>query len=157
MTQAEVAERLQCAPNTVCNWETGDRTPRATDLNTLADLYDCTSDYLLCRSEHSTQLPLGELLIDHETVESILSARTEEQLYESVDWDPQMVMFWYNFRTGTRVGSRQKVNELTTKLVSHIRSIAPRLWREYEEARQQFKQSQVKSWSRIQERRNSAT
>ncbi len=47
LTQAEVAARIDCAPSLVSNYETGERTPSLESLLALANIYNCSTDYLL--------------------------------------------------------------------------------------------------------------
>lgn len=47
MTQVQLAKELHVAPNTLCNWENGNRTPDAETLKRIADYFDVTVDYLL--------------------------------------------------------------------------------------------------------------
>lgn len=46
-TQKELGEILMVEQNTVSQWETGERTPRAAMLIKLADILGCTLDELL--------------------------------------------------------------------------------------------------------------
>ena len=47
MTQAEIAARIGVNQNTVSQWETGERMPRAVMIIQLAKVLDCTVDELL--------------------------------------------------------------------------------------------------------------
>ena len=51
MTQQQVAEQIGVAKNAVSMWETGKRDPSFDKLIKLSDLFDCSVDYLLGRSE----------------------------------------------------------------------------------------------------------
>ncbi|MBQ7542892.1 MAG: helix-turn-helix transcriptional regulator [Clostridia bacterium] len=64
MTQTDLAETLHVSGGTVAMWETGKRTPKAEMLIRIADLFSCTLDYLLGRSD---------------TVNITKSERTEQQ------------------------------------------------------------------------------
>lgn len=47
MRQADLAEAIGTSMQTVSNWETGNRVPRADVLQDLCKALDCSSDYLL--------------------------------------------------------------------------------------------------------------
>lgn len=47
MTQAELAEKLNCNRQKIADWERGKTTPAADDIILLAKIFDVTSDYLL--------------------------------------------------------------------------------------------------------------
>lgn len=142
LSQTEVAEHLNVRPNTVCGWEAGGRMPRAPELWSLAELYSCTTDYLLGRAEHATSLPVGELLVDQDVVDQILRAKSPEDIEHLVDWQPQMIGFWQIVKGGTRVRTRQHVQALTFELMSHVRKVAPELWKLYAEGVREFTKRQ---------------
>jgi len=147
LSQSGVADHLGVAANTVCGWECGDRMPRAPELVALGELYGCTSDYLLARSDYSTGLPVGELLVDQELVDRVLRAQTAAELEELVDWHPQFIGFWHVVNNGTRVWTRRHVQSLTFRLMSHVQKIAPELWQTYELAVQDIRRRQSQ-WER---------
>ncbi len=47
MTQTELSYKLNVGQNTISQWETGERTPRAEKLIQLAEVLNCTIDELL--------------------------------------------------------------------------------------------------------------
>lgn len=47
MTASEVANKIGVHENAVLRWESGDNDPLGTNLIKLANLYDCSPDYLL--------------------------------------------------------------------------------------------------------------
>ena len=51
MNQREAAQRLGVNQSTVCFWETGRNFPRASMLVKMADLYCCSMDQLLGRTQ----------------------------------------------------------------------------------------------------------
>lgn len=53
LTQPELAKILNVSKQTVSNWEKGHRIPDAMTLNQLADIFDCTIDYLIGRSNNA--------------------------------------------------------------------------------------------------------
>lgn len=51
INQPELAKLMNVTKQTVSNWENGHRIPEANTLKALADLFDCSVDYLLSRTE----------------------------------------------------------------------------------------------------------
>lgn len=51
MRQTDLAEAIGVSAQTVCNWETGARLPRADVLTRLCEALGCSSDYLLGLSD----------------------------------------------------------------------------------------------------------
>lgn len=153
LNQAEVADRVGVAANTLCGWESGERMPRAIDLLMLADIYSCTADYLLGRSEHATSLPVAELLVDQGVVNKILRAESPADIQDVVDWQPQMISFWQVVTRGTRVCTRQQVQALTVELASHVQKVAPEMWRLYELGADELKKRR-EQWTRKSRRTN---
>ncbi len=149
LTQTEVAQRLSIASNTVSGWESGTRSPRAPELYHLAKLYRCTADYLVGVCESPSELPVGDLLIDIDLAERILRCRNEVDIARLVEWDPHMITFWHVVRRGTRVGSQPEVEAWVSRLVDHVRKIAPQLWLEFEQARRTLTTLKQRSWTRI--------
>lgn len=64
----ELASSLNVEPATITNWEKGKRFPREDMLIEIADFFDCTTDYLLGRTDNrSSIIYFGEL--DNQPVE----------------------------------------------------------------------------------------
>ena len=55
----QVAELIGVHKNVLSTWETGQKNPSYENLLKLADLYDCSVDYLLGREEKSNKSPAG--------------------------------------------------------------------------------------------------
>lgn len=55
LTQNEIAISLGVSQNTISQWETGERLPRADKLPLLAKILDCTVDDLLATQSHTTE------------------------------------------------------------------------------------------------------
>lgn len=72
MKQAELASILQCSPTTVSNYEVGIRDIDSETVCRLCDVFGCTADYLLGRSE----LPTNE--ISDEEAELVLAFRSAD-------------------------------------------------------------------------------
>ena len=51
MKQAELAQLLSCTPTAISNYETGFRSPDIETIHKLCEIFGCTADYLLNRSE----------------------------------------------------------------------------------------------------------
>lgn len=51
MKQAELAQLLSCTPTAISNYETGFRSPDIETIHKLCEIFGCTADYLLGRSE----------------------------------------------------------------------------------------------------------
>lgn len=58
LSQAQVAYKLGIERSTVAHWEAGTSTPNYETLNTLANMFDVTSDYLIGK----TTVPYGEVI-----------------------------------------------------------------------------------------------
>ena len=55
LTQNEIAISLGVSQNTISQWKTGERLPRADKLPLLAKILDCTVDDLLATQPHTTE------------------------------------------------------------------------------------------------------
>lgn len=51
MQQKDLAVLLNVAPNSICRYEKGDRGIDSEIIYKLCEIFHCTADYLLCRSE----------------------------------------------------------------------------------------------------------
>lgn len=51
MKQSDLGQLLNCTPTAVSNYETGFRSPDIETIHKLCDIFGCTADYLLGRSE----------------------------------------------------------------------------------------------------------
>lgn len=51
MTQAELAQKMNVASNTISTWEKGNREPSCSDLKKLADIFNVSIDFLLSRND----------------------------------------------------------------------------------------------------------
>lgn len=52
LNQTELAKILNVAKQTISNWELGNRTPDDKMLIKIADLFNVSTDYLLCRTDN---------------------------------------------------------------------------------------------------------
>lgn len=132
LSQTQVANHLGVAANTVCGWEVGERQPKIMQVAKLAELYGCTTDYLLGLANYAASFPVGQLLVDCDTVARVLAARTAAELEELVDWQPQFIPFWQVVAPHAAVRTRAQVTATTMSLMAHVQRVAPRLWQLYE-------------------------
>lgn len=65
--QPELANKMNVSKQTVSNWENGNRTPDIETLSSLADLFSCSIDYLLGRTDERKAI-ICEYDIDGENV-----------------------------------------------------------------------------------------
>jgi transcriptional regulator with XRE-family HTH domain len=66
-TQRQLAKILNISPSTIALYETGDRNPDPTMLKKLADLLDCSVDWLLGRIAPEETYELNDLLdLEHD-------------------------------------------------------------------------------------------
>ena len=50
-SQYELANKLNCAPSSIAMYEKGNRKPSMEVLIKLSDIFNCSIDYLLCKSD----------------------------------------------------------------------------------------------------------
>lgn len=51
LTQAQLAEKVGCSSSMVSRWETADCEPTATAIYKLSETLECTTDYLLGKTD----------------------------------------------------------------------------------------------------------
>lgn len=56
LTQGELAEKINVPLTTYANWEQGKRIPDYNILSKLADIYDCSVDYLIGRTNNKNEV-----------------------------------------------------------------------------------------------------
>jgi transcriptional regulator with XRE-family HTH domain len=61
LTQTEVAKKLDLSASTIAMYERGERDPDTGTLSKLAQLFDCSTDYLLGRVDHPERALIGDL------------------------------------------------------------------------------------------------
>lgn len=54
-SQQQIAKKLQVSPSIISGYETGERTPSTENLLALSNLFDCSTDYLLGKTNNSPQ------------------------------------------------------------------------------------------------------
>lgn len=132
LSQTELALRIGVAANTVSGWEKGERMPRAPALRAICEVCRCTADFILGRSDHVEELPVGELLVDVRLIEQMLQARSRAEVEEFIEWVPAMVPFWFVAKPGMQVRSRGEVEELMQRVAKHVRDVAPEIWESHQ-------------------------
>ncbi|MCQ5025489.1 helix-turn-helix domain-containing protein [Oscillibacter valericigenes] len=56
LTQRELAKRLGVSGPAVAQWETGENRPSTANLARLADVFDCSTDYILGRETRNVRV-----------------------------------------------------------------------------------------------------
>ena len=59
LSQRDIAKKLSVSPSIISGYETGERTPSAENLLALANLYRCSTDYLLGKEKNSAKHTLS--------------------------------------------------------------------------------------------------
>lgn len=59
MKQSELASLLHIGRTAISNYEVGIRTIDTEMINRLCEIFDCSADYLLCRSDRKKEEPAG--------------------------------------------------------------------------------------------------
>lgn len=70
-SQRAVADRLHVSSSVVAGYEQGNRTPSTEVLLRLADIYQCSTDYLLCRERDKHQIILNVDGLTNKQIEAI--------------------------------------------------------------------------------------
>lgn len=70
-SQEALAKIMNCTGMTISRYETGKGEMDTATINRLCDVFDCTSDYLLCR----TDVPNGQLPATEEELRPVLNAK----------------------------------------------------------------------------------
>lgn len=60
-TQKMLADKVSASPQVISNWERGYTEPSADDISRLSEVLDCSSDYLLGKSNNPTQLSVSKI------------------------------------------------------------------------------------------------
>ena len=60
MTQNDLAAAMNCTKVTISRYETGQHEIDSATINRLCDIFGCTADYLLCRSDDPSPLISAE-------------------------------------------------------------------------------------------------
>ena len=72
-TQKEVSTMLGISPSIVSGYETGERAPSAENLLALSNLYKCSTDYLLGRTNEKPETILNVEGLSPEHIEALKS------------------------------------------------------------------------------------
>lgn len=68
--QSEFANKLKVANNTLCTWEKGGKNPPLSKLKEMADIFNCSTDYLLERTDIKNAAVIEEYVNgDHVKIE----------------------------------------------------------------------------------------
>jgi len=71
LSQKDVATYLDLSPSIISGYETGERTPSASIVIRLADLYHCSTDYILGKSTIDTSAYIDVNGLTPEQIQSI--------------------------------------------------------------------------------------
>ncbi|WP_339212998.1 helix-turn-helix domain-containing protein [Solibacillus sp. FSL W8-0372] len=63
-TQKMLADKVSASPQVISNWERGYTDPSAEDISRLSEVLDCSSDYLLGKSNNPTQTKNSKVFSD---------------------------------------------------------------------------------------------
>lgn len=74
-TQKEAAERAAIPNSTLSNWLAGPSEPRGSDLIALADLFQCSIDWLVGRTAYRERLPASHWVVDKDRVAMVRDRR----------------------------------------------------------------------------------
>lgn len=72
-SQKQVANKIKVSPSIVSGYETGERTPSTEILLALSDLYNCSVDFLLGKSNLKPQITLDVSSLSDKQVKAIQS------------------------------------------------------------------------------------
>lgn len=81
LTQQELADKLDGAKSTIAMYEKGDRNPSLEVLMKLAEIFNCSMDYILCKSD--IRNPEKEIEFDPNKLYIGLSAKDYENITET--------------------------------------------------------------------------
>lgn len=73
LSQKDVATYLDLSPSIISGYETGERTPSASIIMRLADLYHCSTDYILGKSAIDTSSYISLDGLTPEQMQSVIS------------------------------------------------------------------------------------
>ena len=73
LSQKDVATYLDLSPSIISGYETGERTPSASIIMRLADLYHCSTDYILGKSAIDTSSYISLDGLTPEQIQSVIS------------------------------------------------------------------------------------
>lgn len=79
-SQAELANRLQCAMSSIAMYEKEERKPSLEVLVKLSEIFDCSIDYILCKSD--IRNPETEIDFDPDKLRIGLSKKDYENITE---------------------------------------------------------------------------
>ena len=103
LTQTELAKRLHMSRSRIGMYESGERTPRYDDLETIADFFNVDIDFLLGRTQKTTYIPQSHYI---ESVAREYADFLEKNPDYKVLFDASMKVKRKNLKTVTEVIER---------------------------------------------------
>ncbi len=70
-SQRETADKLNVSPSVISGYETGERTPSTEILLAISYLYNCSTDYLLGRSQNAPEAVIDAKGLKQEQIQAI--------------------------------------------------------------------------------------
>lgn len=70
-TQNDLAQKMDCAPSSIAMYEKEERKPSLDVLVKLAELFNCSIDYLLCKNDEKGSTPFSLTTEDMNFIKSI--------------------------------------------------------------------------------------
>lgn len=97
LTQIELGKILCLSKQTISAYENGEVIPPAVTIDKMADFYNCSADYLLCRTENRNpdfnEVEFinidGDMITKEEAIKYVRIARQIEKITKEVKWKPE--------------------------------------------------------------------
>lgn len=71
LSQKELADCLGISPSIVSSYETGERLPSLEKLLAISDFYQCSTDYLLCKTSEEPVTPIDTTGLSAEQIQAL--------------------------------------------------------------------------------------
>ena len=121
----DAARQAGISVNTLKSYEYGKFVPSALNLAALAKAYEVTTDWLLGMSADPRGLPAGKALVDMETAQAILTAKTREEVLTHLHLPPPITQCIQPIPNKGEILTLKEAMSLNQKLVARINRLAP--------------------------------